>query len=435
MSGHVIFTEVAVPSANLMPYFVAGGAALAAAVGLAAGVKAIVDDCICNAEKQRNAEKARITEWAAFVLRQQQANREAAALEEMLAASERKLAAMELGETAKRVVGAESGVPPSDSARAHMELGKERLAPERAAALLAEFAVMLAGAPAAFRAAEGDPCGRLERQRAALAARLAAGEPLDAADIGGLRDTHRDTLAAFLAATRARRAWLEALQARMESALDTVLFAEQVALRFSSELSAYTAELGTLRTRLTTLCAAEAPDAGELGTIERRLETLRGEIDRDSVMAAQRRGVAESIMRNLGEMGYEAVDDFAFEEGKSMAVATMRIPGGEIVRAALHQNRQLAFEVVHERPAGADANTPLSASERIHLLRQEKKWCSDAHELFRRMVAEGLQYRVSFEHDLKEDNVKVVVVETATDILREEEEAQAREEAQKRYLG
>jgi hypothetical protein len=435
MSGHVIATEVIIPSTNSMFYCAAGGAAIAAAVGIAVGVKAIVDDCIHNAEARRDAEKERISEWMAFVQRQQQENREAAALEELLVASEQKLAVMELGGVAKRVLGAEGEEPPSERARAHMELGRERLAPERAAALLAEFASMLAEAPAAFRSAEGDPCGRLEQQRAALAARLAAGEPLDAADIGGLREAYRDTLAAFLAATRARREWREALQSRIETALDTVLFAEQVALRFSAELAVYAVELVTLRARLVGLCAADEPDADALGMIERRLETLRGEIDRDSMMAAQRRGVAEALTRILGEMGYEAVDDFAFEEGKSMAVATMRIPGGEIVRAALHQNRQLAFEVIHERPEGADAQAPLSISERIHLVRQEKKWCTDVHELFRRMVAEGLQYRVSFEHDLKEDNVKVVVVETAADILRDEEEAQARDEEQRKYLG
>jgi len=434
MSGHMIFHEVVVPSANVMPYLLAGGAAVAAAVGIAAAVKAVLDDCICNAEKCRNAEKERLAAWAAFVLRQQQANRESAALEEMLLASERKLAAMELGEVARRTLGPEGETPPAERARAHMELGRERLAPERAATLLAEFAAMLAEAPAAFRAAEGDPCARLEQQRAALAGRLAAGEPLDAADISGLREAYRATLAAFLAATRARRAWREAARARMEAALDTVLFAEQVARRFSAELAPHATELGALRGRLVALCSSDEPDAEELGTIERRLETLRGEIDRDSVLAAQRRGVAEAVTRILGKMGYESVDEFAFEEGTSMSLATMRIPGGEIVRAALHQNRQLAFEVVHERPVGADASAPLSALEQIHLYRQEKKWCADAHELYRRLAAEGFQYQVTFEHDLKEDNVKVVVVETAADILREEEESQTREEEQKKYL-
>ena len=207
MSGHVIFTEVVVPSTNSMVYFAAGGAAAAAAIGIAASVKAIVDDCLSNAEKHRDAEKTRIAEWQAFVLRQQQENREAAALEQLLVASEQKLAAMELGEVAKRVAGAEDGDAPSERARAHLQLGRERLALERAAALLAELAAMLAAAPAAFRTAEGDPCGRLERQHATLAARLAAREPLDAADIGGLREAYRDTLAAFLAATRNRREW------------------------------------------------------------------------------------------------------------------------------------------------------------------------------------------------------------------------------------
>jgi hypothetical protein len=418
-----------------MFYFAAGGAAAATAIGLAVGVKSIVDDCISNAEKKRDEEKAQIAEWAVFVQRQQQENREAAALEDMLVASEQKLAAMELGEVARRAVGMEGEEPPSDRARAHMELGKQRLAPERAVALLAEFAALLAEAPAAFRAAEGEPCDRLERQRAVLAARLGAGGALDGSDIEGLRQAYHDTLAAFLAATRARREWREALRARIEAALDTVLFAEQVAQRFPAELADFTAELLSLRSRITRLCGAEEPDAEALGMVERRVETLRGEIDYASMRAAQRRGVAEAVTRILGEMGYESIDDFAFERETPMAVASMRIPGGEIVRAALHQNRQLAFEVIHERPEGADAHAPLSVSERIHLARQEKKWCADVHELFRRMVAEGLQYRVSFEHDLKEDAVKVVVVETAADILRDEEEAQGRDEEQKKYLG
>lgn len=435
MSGHVIFSEVVIPSTHSMFYFAAGGAAAAAAIGIAVGVKHIVDDCIQNAEKQRDAEKAQLAEWVAFVQRQQQENREATALEEMLVASEQKLAALELGGVTKRVLGAEGEEPPSERARAHMELGKQRLAPERAAALLAEFEVLLAEAPASFRAAEGDPCGRLERQRVALAARLQTGEALEGADIEGLRAAYRDTLAAFLAATRTRREWREAVRTRIEAALDTVLFAEYVAQRFSAELAGQTVELVSLRARLVRLCSAEEPDVDTLGMVERRLETLRGEIDYESTRAAQRRGVAEAVTRILGEMGYESVDDFAFEEGKSMAVSSMRIPGGEIVRAALHQNRQLAFEVLHERPGGADAHAPLSVSERIHLARQEKKWCTDVHELYRRMVAEGLQYRVSFEHDLKEDNVKVVVVETAADILREEEEARQRDEEEKKYLG
>ena len=435
MSGHVIMTEVVVPASHSMFYFAAGGAAAAAAVGIAVGVKAIVDDCVRTAEKHRDEEKARIAEWLAFSQRQQQENRQAAALEEMLVASEKKLAAMELGEVAKRTVGPEGEEPPAERARVHMALGRERIAPERAAALLAEFAAMLEEAPAAFREAEGDPCGRLDRQRAALAARMQAGEPPDGADLEGLRQAYRDTLAAFLAATRARTEWRRTLAARIETALDTILFAEQVTVRFAAELADYTAELGALRARLTRLCGDDEPDAETLGMVERRLETLRGEIDYESMRAAQRRSVAEAVTRILGEMGYEQMEDFAFEQGKSMAVATMRIPGGEIVRAALHNNRQLAFEVVHERPEGADAAAPLTVSERLHLVRQEKKWCSDVHELFRRMVAEGLQYRVSFEHDLKEENVKVVVVETAADILRDEEEAQARDEEGKKYLG
>jgi len=324
---------------------------------------------------------------------------------------------VELGGTSRRILGAEDGEVPPGRARAHLELGKQRLAPERASALLAEFSAMLAGAPAAFRAAGGDPCGRLERQRAALAARLESGEALEEADIGGLRELYHDTLSAFLAATRARREWREALHARIEAAMDAVLFAEQMALLFSAELAGHAVELATLRARLLGLCGADEPDAETLGVVERRIETLRGEIDRESMTAAQRRGAAEAVTRILGEMGYESIDDFAFERDTPMAVASMRIPGGEIVRAALHQNRRLAFEVVHERPLGADADAPMTTSECIRLQRQEKKWCADMREMFRRLVAEGFQYRVAFEHELNQDAVKVVVVESAADVL------------------
>jgi hypothetical protein len=128
-------------------------------------------------------------------------------------------------------------------------------------------------------------------------------------------------------------------------------------------------------------------------------------------------------------MGYETIEDFDFSNA-AMAGASLRIPGGEIVRAALHRNRQLAFEVLHERPTDT-ANVPLSSAELKHLARQEKRWCHDAHELFRRLVKEGYTYKVSFEHELQQESVKVVVVETAEDILNAQSESEAPE---RRYL-
>jgi len=214
-----------------------------------------------------------------------------------------------------------------------------------------------------------------------------------------------------------------------------VLFAEHVISRFDAEMAVHEVELDILRGRLRTLCAAEEPDAEELGVLERRLETLRGEIDRDTIAAAQRRGVAEAVTRILAEMGYEPLDDFAFERDTPMAVASMRIPGGEIVRAALHRQRKLAFEVVHERSTGANTEDPLTSAERIHLRRQEQKWCADMREMFRRLMEEGFQYNVAFEQDLKDEAVKVVVVESPGDILDSESEAEARSDQSRHMNG
>ncbi len=418
MSGMIIGDDEGALPLNLDYVFEAGAyAAGAMPLLLAAGVKRIVDDCVSQSIEHRNRRKAEIAEWKALQLRQQEANTEAAALEEAVVASEQRLAALELGGVETRSYDAGDEARRQELSRGHMQLGGQRLSRAEAAAQLDALAEVFQTAPDAFRNAPGDPWDLLERQRQTLAGRLGAGERVDAEDITGLRDVYRDTLSGFLLVVRTHRDWEDALRARIEAALDTALFAEHVISRFDAELSMHAAELGTLRGRLTALCAADEVDAAALGMIERRLGTLRGEIDRDAIAAAQRRGAAEAVTRILGEMGYESIDDFAFERDTPMAVASMRIPGGEIVRAALHQNRRLAFEVVHERPLGADADAPMTTSECIRLQRQEKKWCADMREMFRRLVAEGFQYRVAFEHELNQDAVKVVVVESAADVL------------------
>jgi hypothetical protein len=433
MSGMIIGDDQGSLPLNLDFVFEAGAYTVGAApLLLAAGVKRIVDDCVSKSVEHRERRKAELQEWRVLQERQRQANAQAAALEEALVASEQRLAALELGAAEKRAAEPCQEAPIHLLASAQMRLAVQRLAPKDAAALLDELGKMFQTAPAAFRTAAGDPWGMLERQRLTMAGRAVGGEGVEAGDIAGLREAYHRTLAAFAASVRARRDWQEAMRRRIEAALDTVLFAEHVIYRFDAEMAVHAAELETLRGRLTALCTAAEASGEELGLIERRLETLRGEIDRDTISAAQRRGVAEAVTRILGEMGYESIDDFAFERDTPMALASMRIPGGEIVRAALHRKRQLAFEVVHERPFGAGAEDPLTTPERIHLQRQEQKWCVDAREMFRRLLEEGFQYRVAFEKELKADQVKVVVVESAGDVLGIEAEMDAEVPQQRR---
>lgn len=436
MSGTIIGNDVGTLPIRLDFVIEAGAyAAGATPLLLAASVKRIVDDCVTRSIEHRNRRKAELLEWQALRERQRAANALAAELEEAVVASEQRLAALELENARRRPAGAGQETPLHLLARAHMQLGGQRLSPGHAAALLEELGAMFLTAPDAFRTAAGDPWELLERQRQGMIRRLASGDGVEAEDITGLRDAYHRTLAAFVSAARARRDWHEAVRARIEAALDTVLFAEHVISRFDAEMAVHAAELDILRGRLTALCSADEADAEELGMLERRLETLRGEIDRDAIAAAQRRGAAEAVTRILGEMGYEPIDDFVFERDTPMAVASMRIPGGEIVRAALHRRRQLAFEVVHERSVGQDAEAPLTTAELVRLRRQEQKWCSDMREMFRRLVEEGFQYRVAFEQELKHETVKVVVVESPGDILDSETETEGRGERQRHLDG
>ena len=426
MSGTVIGNDEGMLPLRLDFVIEAGAYAVGATpLLLAVGVKRIVDDCVDRSIEHRNRRKAELLEWRALQERQREANAKAAELEGALVASEQRLAAVELESAAKQSVEPGQKASLYLLARAQRHLGGQRLSPDHAAALLDELAEMFQTAPDAFRAAPGDPWGLLERQRQTTASRLASGDRVEEEDITGLRDAYRRTLAAYLETVRARRAWEEATRARIEAALDTVLFAEHVISRFDAEMAMHAVELDMLRGRLTALCAAEVTNIEELGLIERRLETLRGDIDRDTIIAAQRRGVAEAVTRILSEMGYAPIDDFAFERDTPMAVASLRIPGGEIVRAALHRNRRIAFEVVHERPVGAESGDPLTSSEQLHLRRQEQKWCADMREMFRRLMEEGFQYRVAFEQELKQDMVKVVIVEAPGDIMAQEPEIQA----------
>ena len=417
MSGTVIGNDEGTLPYRLDFVLEAGAyAAGAAPLLLAAGVKRIVDDCVAQSLAHQNRRKAELREWQDLQRRQRAANAHAAALEETMIAAEQRLAALGLSDITKRAGAVPLENPEHRAAGVRMAHGASRLLPGEARVMLDEVGKLLDAAPDAFKGAPGNPWGQLDRQRRAMRQRLDLGEIPEETDILALREAFRRTLVAFLDAARIRRDWREALRTRIESALDTVLFAEHVIARFDAEMAVHSAELDTLRDRLTALCGAEEPDAAQLDLIERRLETLRGEIDRDTILAAQRRGAAEAITRILGQMGYEPIDDFAFERDVPLAVASLRIPGGEIVRAAMHRNRKVAFEVVHERAASADAEAPLSAEEHTHLRRQEQKWCADMREMFRRLVEEGFAYRVAFEQELREDLVKVVVVESAANV-------------------
>ncbi|NLV41495.1 MAG: hypothetical protein GXY15_09765 [Candidatus Hydrogenedentes bacterium] len=415
MSGTVVVAPLLMP--EVLSLLFGANAAFSAAAGMGIGAGAVLKECIKAAEAKREREKAQLREWLAFRERVMAATEMARALEGDVEASEQKLQHMVLS-GAKALHAGGDGGGPALRAAAHRALGAERMAASEARALLAGMTEALDAFPEPYRHAAGNPWERLSGQIAAVLARLDRGETLEREELETLRETVRLSLSDFLEGMRRRRERAAELHARMEKALDAVLFYQgAVEALADEEFARYSAELATMERQILSLCAADAVPEGALDPVERRLDTLRGEIDKAAVRHAQRRGLSESVTRNLEEMGYQSMQAFQPDPNGLLHRALFRIPGGEVVQVGLHQNFQLAFEVLHERPAGADPNAPFTLDELARLSRQEGLWCGDMHRLIRRLVAEGYQYAVSYEQPLKETSIRVSVVESAEDVL------------------
>ncbi len=415
MSGTVVVAPLLMP--EVLSLLFGTNAAISAAAGMGIGAGAILKECVKAAEARREREKARLSEWLAFRERQMASMEMARSLEGDVEASERRLEQMVLaGPSTAHGVG--DGDGPSQLAAAHRALGAERVAAAEVRASLADMTEALDAFPEPYRHAAGNPWERLSGRIAAVLAQLDRGETLAREELETLRETVRLSLSDFLEGMRRRRERTAELHARMEKALDAVLFYQGAVEALEGEdFSRYAGELATMERQILSLCAADTVPEGALDPVERRLDTLRGEIDKAAVRNAQRRGLSESITRNLEEMGYRAAQAFEPDQNGLMHRALFRIPGGEVVQVGLHQNFQLAFEVLHERPAGADPNAPFTLDELARLSRQEGLWCDDMRKLIRRLVAEGYQYAVSYEQPLKEASIRVSVVESAEDVL------------------
>lgn len=421
MSGTVVVAPLLMP--EVFSLLFGANAAFSAAAGMGIGAGAVLKECMKAAEARREREKAQLREWLAFRERVMAATEMARSLEGDVEASEQKLEHMVLS-GAKVAHAGGDGAEPTLRAAAHRALGAERLAAGEVRVLLAGMTEALDAFPEPYRHAAGNPWGRLSGQIAAVLARLDRGETLEREELETLRETVRLSLSDFLEGMRRRRERAAEMHARMEKALDAVLFYQgAVEALADEEFARYSAELATMERQILSLCAADAVPEGALDPVERRLDTLRGEIDKAAVRHAQRRGLSESITQNLEEMGYQAMQGFQPDQNGLMHRALFRIPGGEMVQVGLHQNFQLAFEVLHERPAGADANAPFTLDELAKLSRQEGLWCDDMRRLIRRLVAEGYQYAVSYEQPLKETSIRVSVVESAEEILDQSEAA------------
>lgn len=403
MSGEVI----------VVPVIITGKASIA----LIKAVKEAIDARVEAARDKAIAEKNHMAKWLQQQREQQEQLARLRSGEEFVQAAEQRLNDLRL-EQARENTGA---APAAEQQQEdYLALGMRRDTGQTAT-LLDGLRALLDEFPPELRAAKGSPYDKLQQQVQRILNRVGGGKKVAPAEAESLRETIAATLGAYLRELEAARTCHEERLARSEIVMTEILLYENLA---GDELPQQRDDLRRLALQLSALLEAGQSAPGKFDLIEKRLATLKDDIDRQVGETSYRTTLCESITRHLGDMGYGAIRAFKPAES-GMLSAAMSIPGGERLQIALHANNQLAFQVLHE---SLTPETELAPEELAHLHKQEERWCQDLKELIRRLVAEGFDYNISFEKTIADDAVKVVVVETAEEI---EEEAQSFEK--KRY--
>jgi hypothetical protein len=395
------------------------GSAISASYMIATGVRGIIQNRLSTACCQIAAARQRAATWLAV---QQQQALEMSFLrqaEEMLLQAEQRLAALTLGGVRQLATETAGGPPPAK----HRYLGlgrKQKVSREEILALLKDIAATVEAFPAELRAVAGSPVENLRGQVAHILQRCEAGDEISQREALSFKGMVSATLTSYLKEVEAERKLKEELQKRAEAAFDEILVYQELAYEMRPQYDA----MNVLRDQLINLFESGEFKLDRMEVVEKRLKTIKEEVDKKVLLQSYRQGISESVTRNLSDMGYQTLQAFpSGEEG--MIKAVMRMPGGERVEVAIHANSQVGFQFQHERYSESGDLTP---AEMTHMRNQEKRWCQDLKELVRRMVAEGFDYKLSFEKEIPEESIKVVVVETPEEV---EEEGRA---ADKKYL-
>jgi len=426
VSGHSVLVPVAPEVATAsMAAVGAGLSAGLAAYALAQGVKKLVELQVDSARRHMAEEKQRLAEWMQFQAAQLRSMELFRQMEAALRAAEERLASLDLAAVAGRTAQVSEGSP-APSAQAYLSLGKSRMTPEQIQRLFHEIAATFDALPDALRTEADSPFPKLAKQQRRIESQFAGGGRVAWREVAAFKETLARTFKDYAAQTTARRERDAAALARLETVFDALLFHRELAV--GAERSA----LDALLSQANTLLERRVVKAGQLELIEKRLEALKKSIAQRVVRTAHRTGLCESIARHLGSMGYGAMSSFPSDPDTPELEASFKIPGGDRIRIAIAENEQIHFELLHERLEKAGM---LSPSDWLDIRRQEKRWCQDFKELVRRLVAEGFSYEIASEKLVPEQAIKVVVVDTADDILAASyEEAPERIEETKRYL-
>jgi hypothetical protein len=398
MSGEIVAAPIGLVA---LPIIAVG----AIVYGAGSIIKKIVDNQIEAAERAREIEKARIQEWRDYQEnehRQMQVNQQQY---EVMQDIDRRLRAISLIIPIENI---SAGVPTAQGYHT-LKSKVDAVSVEELQKFLHKISTLLDSTPSEFRDAPDSPFGRLKQQEKLLIEKSGTSRKLLKEEIESFHSAICLTIAGNLKRfeqyqTRAKEA-KHCLQTLLDDVLTSMHITEDPAIQIS---------LQNVKTQVISLMNKQPVSLARMELLQKKVSLIKSDAVNWLTNGAFRSTLAQSLVRNLEEMGYKSSEPFPENPHSNMMRAEMAIPEGERLKITIDRLNRMSFRVYHESHS---ENEPLTFEDKLHFRHQEKKWCEDMSDLMHRLTLEGFAYSIEAERLIPDLSIPVVVVENTDSIL------------------
>lgn len=400
MSGEIVAAPIGLVA---LPIIAVG----AIVYGAGSIIKKIVDNQIEAAERAREIEKARIQEWRDY---QESERRQMQVIQqqyEVMQDIDRRLRAISLIIPVENI---NTGLPTAKGYHT-LKSKADAVSVEELQKFLHKINTLLDSTPSEFRDAPDSPFSRLKQQEKLLIEKSGTSRKLLKEEIESFYSTVCLTIAGNLQRfeqyqTRAKEA-KHCLQTLLDDVITSMHITEDPAIQIS---------LQNVKTQVISLMNKQPVSLARMELLQKKVSVIKSDAVTWLTHGAFRSTLAQSLTRNLEEMGYKSSEPFPENPHSNMMRAEMVIPEGERLKITIDRLNRMSFRVYHE---SRSENEPLTFEDKLHFRNQENKWCKDMTDLMHRLTREGFTYSIEAERLIPDLTIPVVVVENTDQILSE----------------
>ena len=350
------------------------------------------------ARQRAEQEQLRIREWQDFQVRQAQEQRRLRQVGEAMRQAHEQLVAMGLG----NVLARNDGGP---TAKGYIET-----ATDEALVWLERMAEQLNALPAELFTGEHLAFFRLRSQLNKLRSAVPS-----VAEARSYYETLQRTV-------QDHQRQLDAELIQQQSLADAAqkLLTQILATRELTDDTAELAQLDQLQHNLIATLRDRQVTPAVLDILTNRFAPLHTQIEKRTGTEDMNDFLADRMTHHLNDMGYSTLSAFTDRKKGRRRDAEFALPDGDRVCIALQPDLRMGFQLTHEVQTMVEKTLTGEALEFFR--QQEARWCRDMKELIRRLIKDGVPYKIQFEREMAEGSIPVVVMETVDDLLAEDEE-------------